>query len=346
MDKRVNRLGRVPEPQTVDFIERELDEPAADEVIIKIIRSAICGSDIHIFKGRHPSVRLPVTIGHEFSGDVIAVGRDCTNVKSGARVTVEPCVVCGKCPACLHGNYGYCEKISFSYRNGDGAMARYIKVKAPSVYPLPDSLSYNAGALIEPLSVATHAVRRAGVKLGETVLVLGDGAIGILVAAIARISGAGEVLVAGHSAVRLALAQEFGATALVNTKEGNSVEEAVRQITGGGVDKSFECVGREETFIQAMTNLRKDGLATVIGIFEEPNITIPAMRFITHEIKVQGAQGYCWDFPIALQAAGRLPLERLVTHEFPLDMLQEALETCCNPRIGTVKVIIKPWENL
>ena len=338
-----NRLGRVINPKTVDFIERPVNEPSDNELVIKIVSSALCGSDMHIFSGKHPSAPLPVTIGHELSGDVAVVGKAVTRFKTGDRVTVEPCIVCGKCETCLHGNYGYCERISFSYRNGDGAMANYITVKESNAYHLPPHLSYNAGALIEPMSVATHAVRRAGIELGEKVLVIGAGAIGILVAAFCKLSGATDILVCDYSASRLAMAKKFGATVTVNLGASGNLEQAVRELTNGtGVDKSFECVGKESTFIQAMASLRKNGLATILGIFEEPNITINAMRFITHEIRVQGSQGYCWDFPITLKMSEQINPERLVTHEFPLDELQKALETCFDPGAESIKVILKP----
>ena len=338
-----NRLGRVVSPKVTDFINRPVQEPGDNELVIKIVSSAICGSDLHIFSGKHPSVPLPVTIGHEFSGDVAVTGKAVTRFKPGDRVTVEPCITCGACDACLHGNYGYCEHISFTYRNGDGAMANYITIKEPYVYHLPEHLGYNAGALIEPLSVATHAVRRADIRLGEKVLVIGAGAIGILVTALCKQSGAGEILVCDYSASRLAMAREFGATVTVNPGEGGNLESAVREMTGAtGMDKSFECVGRASTFSQAMTSIRRNGLATIVGIFEEPNITINAMRFITHEIRVQGSQGYCWDFPIALKMSERINLERLITHEFPLDNLQKALETCMDPKAESIKIILRP----
>jgi 2-desacetyl-2-hydroxyethyl bacteriochlorophyllide A dehydrogenase len=337
-----NRIGRVCAPGTVDYIDADVTAPQGDEVVVAVKASAICGSDLHIFKGKHPAVPLPATIGHEFSGDVVAVGPDAGNVKAGMRVTVEPCIVCGKCDACRHGDYGYCEHISFTYRNGDGSMANYVKVKAPYVYELPADMSYEVGALIEPFSVATHAVRRADIKLGETVLVVGAGAIGILVAALCKASGAGEVVIADHNDSRLALAREMGATVTVNSGK-ESLEEAVMKLTGGrGVDKSFEAVGLEATFLSAMMLLKKNGLATVIGIYENPNITIPATRFITHEIKIQGAQGYCWDFPIALKMAGRIGLEKLISHTFHMDELQRALDTCMDRNAGSVKVILKP----
>jgi len=337
-----NRVGRVIEPGKVDFLLRTVDESKEQQVVIKIASSAICGSDLHIFKGKHPSAPLPVTIGHEFAGEVVAVGSKVSKVKIGDRVTVEPVIVCGKCRACRTGNYGYCENISFTYRVGDGAMADYITVEEPYVYKLPEHLSYSAGALIEPLAVAVHAVRRADIKLGEKVLVIGAGAIGILVAALCRRRGAAEVAIADFSQKRLNIALELGATMAINPSKQN-VYDVVSKITDGvGMDKTFECVGLEATFNQAMMALRKNGLATIVGIFENPNITIPATRFITHEIRVQGSQGYCWDFPIALEMSKEIDLEKLITHTFKLEDLQQALETCLDRDSGALKVIIHP----
>ena len=221
-------------------------------------------------------------------------------------------------------------------------MADYITVEEPYVYKLPEHLSYSAGALIEPLAVAVHAVRRADIKLGEKVLVIGAGAIGILVAALCRRRGAAEVAIADFSQKRLNIALELGATMAINPSKQN-VYDVVSKITDGvGMDKTFECVGLEATFNQAMMALRINGLASIVGIFENPNITIPATRFITHEIRVQGSQGYCWDFPIALEMSKEIDLEKLITHTFKLEDLQQALETCLDRDSGALKVIIHP----
>lgn len=342
MEPVMNRVGEVYEPFKVHFLTQKIETLQPDEVLVKVAASAICGSDLHIARGMHPSAPLPVTIGHEFSGDIVAIGDQVKNVTVGERVTVEPCIVCGECDACRHGNYGYCEHISFTYRNGDGAMADYVVVKAPYVYPLPDYLSYETGALIEPLSVATHAVRRADIRLGETVLIIGAGAIGMMVAAMCRRSGAAEIIIADFSDSRLEMALKVGATVAVNSGK-TDLEQEVMRITGGkGVDKSFECVGRESCFTQAVMTLKRNGTATIVGIYEHPQIQFLVSRLITHEIKVQGAQGYCWDFPIAIAAAKDIPMEKFVTHTFPLEQLQEALDTALDSKSGSVKVIVKP----
>lgn len=342
MEKRMNRIGEVYEPFKVHFLQKPVRELAPDEVLVKVHSSAICGSDLHIARGLHPSAPLPVTIGHEFSGDIVEIGSEVTKAKVGQRVTVEPCITCGKCDACRHGNYGYCEHISFTYRNGDGAMADYVVVKEPYVYELPDYLTYDTGALIEPLSVATHAVRRADVRLGETVLIIGAGAIGMMVAAMCRRSGAGRVIIADFSDQRLAFALQVGATDAVNSGK-EDLEQAVTRLTGGkGVDKSFECVGRESCFLQAIMTLKRNGTATIVGIYEKPQVQFPASRLVTHEIKIQGAQGYCWDFPIAIAAARDIPLEKFITHTFPLDELQKAFDTALDRNSGSIKVVLHP----
>lgn len=335
-----NRVGEVDQPYHVHFLSRPIDGLAPDEVLVRVRASAVCGSDLHIARGRHPSAPLPVTIGHEFSGDAEAVGSGVTTIRPGTRVTVEPCIVCGTCEACRHGNYGYCEHISYTYRNGDGAMADYVVVKEPYVYPLPDYLSYETGALMEPLSVATHAVRRAGIGLGDHVLIIGDGAIGLLIAAMCRKSGASQIIMGGHSDKRMAIAMELGATDAVNT-HAEDLETAVRRLTGGrGVEKSFECVGRAACFHQAINTLRHNGTATIVGIYEDQNLNFAPARLITHELHVQGTQGYCWDFPVAIDAAKDIALEKLISHRFPLSELQAALDTALDRKSESIKVVM------
>ena len=336
-----NHIGQIYEPFKTRFLEREITALADDEVLIKVRASAICGSDLHIARGLHPSVPLPATIGHEFSGDVAAIGAGVTKSRVGQRVCVEPCIVCGKCDACRRGDYNYCENISFTYRMGDGAMADYVVVKQPYIYELPEGMSYAAGALIEPLAVSTHAVRRADIRLGETVLIIGPGAIGLMTAAMCRRSGASRVIVAGTSDARLELALQVGATDVVNSRTEDLDAAVLRLTDGKGVDKSFECVGKNICLDQAVTALKSGGICTVVGIYEEPTVQFFIPRLVSKEICIQGAQGYCRDFPIAIAAAQELPMEKFVTHTFPLSRLQQALDTALDRSKGSLKVILE-----
>lgn len=149
-------------------------------------------------------------------------------------------------------------------------------------------------------------------------------------------------MVADYAVHRLEKALELGATMVVNLAERDLYVAAVEICAGEGMDKTFECVGLEKTFNQAMMTLRKNGLATIVGIFEEPEILIPASRFITHEIRVQGSQGYCRDFPVVLELSKDLKLRTLISQEFKFENMQETLETCLNPQARPVKVVMRP----
>lgn len=336
------RFSIITEPYTAEVRQRSIRPLAPEEVLIRIRSSALCGSDLHTVRGRHPSVPLPATIGHEFSGDVIALGDAAPRHLLGKRVTAEPCRSCGQCPACLRGEYQLCKSLQFIYRSGDGALADYIVVRSSSVLVLPDALSYDVGALIEPLSVAVHTVRRADVQLGDTVLILGDGPIGLLTAAVCRRSGATRILLAGHSDARLALALQFGATDTLNTHGHDPAAWALELTEQFGVDKGFECVGSETCLTQAISALRRGGVLTISGICEQPRITWDISQLVSRELTIQGAQGYCRDFPAALSLAAELPMEQLVTHSFSLDQLPQALETALDRTSGSLKIMLHP----
>lgn len=336
----INRIAEVFEAGKVRLLKRELPEPADNQALVEIHASCICGSDLHIFKGRHPAVKLPVTVGHEFSGIVRAVGKDVQNVRVGDRVTVEPIVTCGKCPACLHGEYSYCENISFTYRQGDGALADYFIGRADRMFRLPDDISFEEAALVEPMAVALHAVRRADIKVGDRVAIIGAGAIGILVAALCRRLGNADVVVSDVSPFRLALAKEMGAMRTVNAAE-ESIIDAVGALSGGkGFEKAFECVGNEATLKQAISCVRTNGLVTDIGIFERPDIHLDVSVLVNREIRLQGSQGYCWDFESAIRLVRETGAKRLITHKFGLEEMQTAFETVLNPEKNAVKVCI------
>lgn len=337
-----NRIGRIISAKAVDFIEREIPELDGHQVLIRIKASYICGSDLHIYKDRHPAVKPPVTIGHEFAGEVVKTGALVSSVKIGDRVTVEPVVACGTCSACKHGDYGYCENISFTYRCGDGAMADYFVGKDERVYKLPDGMSYEEGALTEPMAVALHAVKRADVRLGDKVVVIGAGAIGIFVAAICRYLGAAQVVVSDFSEFRLAVAGQMGATRTVCASKEN-LEEAISGMSDGkGFDKAFECVGMEETFNQAVRSVRTNGLVTDIGIFEKQQVSFDASLLVKKEIRIQGSQGYCWDFEDAIRLVRDLKVKPLITHRFPLERLKEAFDTVLSIDSNAIKVCLIP----
>lgn len=337
-----SRMAMVHTAGTAELVERVMPKPGNTEVLIAIRAASVCGGDLHIYKGKHPSAPLPMSLGHELAGEVVDAGTGVTTVRTGDRVTVEPVIVCGECLPCRSGLYGYCDNLSYHYRKGQGAMADYFVVDQRYVYKLPEHLSYEGGALIEPLAVAVHAVKRAKIGLGDKVAIIGAGPIGILITAVCKAAGAREIVIADIAEVRLQAAATMGATRTVNSRN-ESVLDVVREVTGGrGIGKSFECAGREETFIQAMSCLCKGGAATMVGIFEQPTIQIPASIFVAQEITVQGSQGYCWDFDTALALTSTIDLDKLVSHVFPLADVDKAMKASIDASSNAVKIVLKP----
>jgi 2-desacetyl-2-hydroxyethyl bacteriochlorophyllide A dehydrogenase len=340
-------MALVTAPGKVEFQERILPEFGAKDVLIQLKVAAICGSDLHIFKGRHPSAALPVSIGHEAAGQIIAIGRDVSKHNIGDRVTIEPVIACGKCEYCRRGQYHLCAKISFQYRKGQGAFATYFIASEERVFKLPDSLSYEEGALVEPLSVALHAVKKSGLRLGQTCAVFGAGAIGLLVSILARRACGNQVFVSDINPFRLEKALEFGATNVINSRSDDPVETILAKTAQMGVDHSFEAVGLETTLLQALKALKKGGAATLLGIFENPDVVVPVNLFVQREISLAGSQGYCWDFQdsLALLENGAVNLKQLITHRIALDELQQGFEVLMNPKSNAIKVVLKIDEN-
>ena len=340
-----NKIAQVSEPCRIHFISEDIHLLGDGEILLAIQASLICGSDLHIYKGLHPAVDLPVTIGHEFTGKVIAAGNGVTKCKAGDLVTVEPVITCGVCSACRRGEYGYCKEISYTYRQGHGALARYFVAKEEKVYVLPPGISAEKAALAEPLAVAVHAVKRAQVCLGDRVVIAGAGAIGIMIAMVCKKIGAKCVAISDVSEFRLNMARELGADIAVNASNGNIEDEIERLSSGEGFDKAFECVGKEATFVQLMSCLKMNGLLTDVGIFEKPLIRLDASLIVKKELRIQGAQGYCWDFEAALQLLQELPFEKLITHRFPLHEVRQAMKTALDPKSRAIKVCLIPdWD--
>ena len=195
-------------PGEIIFREVPIPKPEAGQVLIKIQRIGICGSDIHVYHGKHPFTSYPVTQGHEVSGEVAALGEGVETFAVGQKVTIEPQVFCGHCHPCTHGKYNLCEELKVMGFQTTGTASQYFAVDASKVTPLPDAMSYEEGAMIEPLAVAVHAVRRAGDVSGQKIAVIGAGPIGNLVAQAAKGMGAAQVMVSDISDYRLRLAEE------------------------------------------------------------------------------------------------------------------------------------------
>ncbi len=300
-------------------------DPGPREARIAVSHCGVCGTDLHIFHGdMDHRVTLPQVIGHESSGVIEAVGSEVQGWRPGDRVTVRPLDPCGECHACRAGHGHICMKLKFLGIDTPGAMQTLWTVPAHTLHRLPDSLSFQLGALIEPLAVACHDVRIGEVTPGELAVVQGGGPIGMLVALVARHAGA-RVLVTEVNPFRIEIARSLGFEA-VNPAVADVpglVEEAT---DGAGADVVFEVSGAPAA-VAMMTKLaRVRGRIVVVAIHPKP-VEVDLFRLFWREIKVSGARVYepeDFERAIALAASGELPLERVITRELPLDRLADA----------------------
>jgi L-iditol 2-dehydrogenase len=336
-------MAMVFAPGRVEYVDREVAEPGPGQVLIRTRAVSICGSDVHTFHGKHPFAPLPAALGHELAGEVAGLGPETGRFKIGDRVVLEPVIICGACEFCLRGDYHLCRDISFHHRRGQGAFTPYFVADEAWVHPLPDSISFEEGALVEPLAVAVHAVGRVRLKRGDSVAVFGAGAIGLLVLMLVRLSGAGDVFSLDVQDFRLKKALELGATGVFDNRDGEAVAKILDRTGGLGVEAAFEAVGLPQTLHQALAILKKGGTAVMVGLMSQTEATVPANIFVAKEITLKGSQGYCRDFRTALKLieSGDVDLKPIITHTFPPDRLQEAFDRLTESGSGAVKVVIK-----
>ena len=257
-------------------------------------------------------------------------------------MTVEPVITCDDCHYCHQGQYHLCANISFQYRQGQGGLTTDFVAQERWVHVLPENISYQVGSLIEPLSVAVHALGLSGLRIAESVAIFGAGAIGLLILQVARAAGAGDVFITDIREARLEAALAFGASGAFNGAQPD-VLERIRQRTGGlGVQRAFEAVGLETTLTQTLESLQKGGCAVLVGLFESQQIRIPSNIFVHKEISLTGSQGYHWDFQRAIELIkqDKIDLIMLLTHQFSLAQTQQAFDVLREQAQDAIKVVI------
>jgi L-iditol 2-dehydrogenase len=312
-------------PGQIMIHEIEMPQPGPGEVLLKIQRIGVCGSDVHVYHGKHPYTSYPVVQGHEFSASVAAVGEGVSDLKPGMKVTSMPQIVCGECAPCRRGDYHICDKLKVQGFQAPGCGQEYWVTSAASIIPLPETFSYEQGALVEPVSVAVHATSRAGFLAGRRVAVLGAGPIGNLVAQVARASGA-KVLITDLSEYRLDIARRCGLENVSNAKE-ETLAQASRQAFGpDGFDVAFECVGAEPTITAAVSTIEKGGTIVVVGVFgEKPRVDMGLVQ--DRELNLHGTLMYQKrDYlrAVELIATGAIKTDPLMSVHFSIDQFLDA----------------------
>ena len=314
-----------------------MPEPGPGQVLIEVSAVGVCGSDVHYFEdGRIGDfvVEAPLVLGHEASGVVRALGPGTSGrVQAGQRVAMEPGIPCRRCRACRAGRYNLCPDVRFfATPPVDGAFARYVVHDEDFCYPLPDQLSDDTGALMEPLSVAVWATWKARVQVGDHVLITGAGPIGLLTAAVARAAGATEVFVSDTQPVRLSLAKKMGATSTIDATAGDTTGG---DTTGGGgalagleADSLIECSGAPAALESGLRGLRGAARAVVVGMSASTHSNLPLSLIQQREIELTGTFRYANTYPaaLALATSGAVRPDDIVSSHFGLGEVAEALQ--------------------
>lgn len=317
--------------------ERPLPVPDADQVLVSVSAVGVCGSDVHYYrKGRIGDfvVDGPLVLGHEVSGRIVAVGADVDPARVGLRVAIEPQRPCGHCGQCRAGRYNLCPFMEFYATPPiDGAFAGYVTIQSDFAHTLPNSVSDAAGALLEPLSVGIAAIRKAHIVPGSSVLIAGAGPIGIIAAQTARAFGASKIIVSDPIPERRERALKYGATRVI--------DPMTEEVAGLGVNAFIDASGNSRAVDSGIRAVGPAGYAVLVGL-GSPTMALPVEHIQNLEVIVTGIFRYTNTWPIAIHlvASGQVDLDALVTGEFDLDHLRQALESDRDP--ASLKSIVHP----
>jgi len=329
----------------IELQERPVPKPRQGEILVRVKSVGICGSDIHYFiEGRIGDfiVHPPFVLGHECAGEVVEVGEGVERIKPGDKVALEPGIPCRICKFCLSGHYNLCPRISFwATPPVDGVFCEYVVHPEFLAYPLGQDISFEEGALVEPLAVGVYAVQRTKVEFGETALILGCGTIGLLTLQALKIKGVERVIAVDTIPTRLQKAKELGAEEVLNPEE-TLVEEEVMVVTKGeGVDLIFETAGSSATTRMAVDLASNGGKIILVGF--PPPTQLDISKIIFRELNVFGSWRYAnvYDKAVELVNDKKVDLKSIVTHRYSgLENVEEALFFASNRKHEAIKVLV------
>ena len=327
------------QPYKMIMTECEIPQPAHNEVRIAVKRIGICGSDPTIYRGLHPYVSYPLVPGHEISGVIDAVGENVSTERIGERVTVIPHLVCGHCDACKTETYNFCEELRCTGAEADGAMCDYFCISSEMAIRIPDTMTLDDAALVEPACVAYHGAKRGGIKKGETVLIIGAGPIGVFCMQSCFALGAGKVYIADLDAERLELAKKLGATATINvgTQSIKDIEDKI--------DVFYDCVEEKGFVFNNILEVAKRGSRiVVIGVLQN-GYNIPKLPdFVQHELALFGTTMYVpADYREMLELMGKrvVVTDGMISHRFSLEEVPAVLDMLDKRKEKTFKILIE-----
>ena len=328
--------------------ERPVPAVGPGEVLVRVRSVGVCGSDVHYYtEGRIGEIVLeePTVMGHEAAGEVAAVGEGVEGLAVGDRVALEPGLTCGRCEWCLSGRYNVCPRVEhLGTPPTDGVCQTWFATPARRCYRFPEAISFDEGAMLEPLSVGLHAVHLAPPRPGDTVVVLGTGPIGLMTLAVARSAGAGRIIAADLIEGRLDFARRLGATDTIDAGKVDVVE-AVMDLTGGrGADVVYEAAGVPETFQQALEAACRCATVAIIGIYAPGGSVLDLHGARRKELTIRMVRRFRFTYPRAIDLVrrGAVKAGELVTHHFDLEHTEEAFELVASRGNGVVRAVIHP----
>ncbi|RXZ81058.1 galactitol-1-phosphate 5-dehydrogenase [Paenibacillaceae bacterium] len=335
-------------PYRFNIEEHDVPTPNAGEVLIRVHAVGICGSDVHGMEADGGQRRQPgLIMGHEAAGEIAAVGADVTSWKVGDRVAIDPQLSCGYCYACERGWKNLCENgvtIGSSRKQlTHGTMREYIAVPTRQIYRLPDNVSFDEGATLDFVGNAVHVLNRSNSKLGDTFLIIGTGAIGLIAVQLAKLRGAGKIIAVDTSDAKLKLAKQFGADRTINPLK-EDVLTVVRAETGGyGAEIVLEMVGLSATYATAVQAAKMQGTVMALG-FAADEVTLPSQALLFNEVTIVGCTGFSFEGTTVLNmiADGRIDVKPLITHEYPLEHIEDGFKVLLDKQAEAIKVIIHP----
>lgn len=330
-------------PGEMPLREHPDPSPGPAEVLVAVRAAGICGSDVHGYLGATGRRRVGVVMGHEASGDVVEVGPGVTSFRAGDRVILRSILACGCCERCRRGQPNLCLDRKGMGMHFDGAYAERIVVAESLLLPMPDTLSYEEGALVEPLAVAMHAVNITPFALMDFVVVIGAGAIGLLTLLAARQRGAGSIVITDRSAHRLAVARSLGADLTIDVTTQDPAELILAATDGRGADAVLEAVGIGATAAQSLQVVRSGGHVTWIGN-SAPTVELGMQELVTREMTLRGSYGFREEFEQAADAiaAGTIDVRRIIERLAPLEEGPELFRELGAGELDAVKVVLMP----
>ncbi|MCP4141770.1 MAG: zinc-binding dehydrogenase [Chloroflexi bacterium] len=331
--------------QEIEIREVNVPSPGTGEVLVKVRAAITCGTDVKIYRRGHPKFPPPFVFGHEFAGDIVAVGDGVKGFEPGMRVTANVFAECGECFYCQRGQGNLCENLDYNF----GSYAEYNLIPASIVkknlFIIPDHLSYAEAAIVEPLVCVVHAANLVSVQPGEQVIVIGAGGpLSLLFIQLARLAGASSIIAVGHSDFRLSIAQQLGADIIINSKNVDAEPLIANLTKGRGADVVIECAGSSDAWEFAVSQVRKGGRVLWFGgLPGGTEVRLDAAKVHYGEITLYNAHGGTTEDAhkaFELISSGQLDVRTLITHEMPLEEIEQALQKMISG--DAVKVAIIP----